>query len=161
MLNRQLIYLCCLFFLAACSSPPTADIPPTEVSVTTNVSANVTAVNTSGADNAMTFSVTIESPDTGCDSYADWWEVVDLDGNLRYRRILAHSHVDEQPFTRSGGPVTVAPNEQVLVRAHMNTGGYGQAMLGTIQDGFQNTNDYEGFASEIETIDPQPANCAF
>jgi len=76
-----------------------------ETQVTQQESARVTKVTVSGEANNYNFSVTIASPDTGCDQYADWWEVFTEDGVLIYRRILAHSHVTEQPFTRSGGAV--------------------------------------------------------
>jgi hypothetical protein len=66
----------------------------------------VVAVEVTGEPGARAFTVTVRSPDTGCERYADLWEVVSTDGDLRYRRVLAHSHVDEQPFTRSGGPGT-------------------------------------------------------
>ena len=69
--------------------------------------AKITAVECTGGPNNYTLSVTIESPDTGCDQYADWWEVFYPDNTLIYRRILSHSHVNEQPFTRSGGPVVL------------------------------------------------------
>ena len=70
--------------------------------------ASVTGVTATGEANNYNFSVTIASPDTGCDQYADWWEVFTADGVLIYRRILAHSHVDEQPFTRSGEALRLA-----------------------------------------------------
>jgi len=98
----------------------------------------VSNVEISGAENNYTFSVTIKSPDTGCEQYADWWEVFDRDGNLIYRRILAHSHVSEQPFTRSGGPVRVSKDQFIYVRAHMNPLGYGTSVFsGTIENGLQ------------------------
>ncbi|MEO1010560.1 MAG: hypothetical protein AAFX53_04590 [Bacteroidota bacterium] len=75
--------------------------------------ARITQVTVSGNANNYTFNVTIESPDTGCDQYADWWEVIDMEGNLIHRRVLAHSHVDEQPFTRSGTPVRITTDRQV------------------------------------------------
>lgn len=139
-------------------APPSAE----DIISMETYSADVITVSTqSDSQNSATFSVTIDSKETGCEHYADWWEVVDLDGNLRYRRILAHSHVDEQPFTRSGGPVPVTENEMVIVRAHLNTGGYGQVMIGSVQAGFQTTDDYDGFAPEVEEAAPQPSNCAF
>lgn len=96
--------------------------------------AHVTGVTVSG----QTLSVTIASQETGCDQYANWWEVTSEDGTrLIYRRILGHSHVDEQPFTRSGGPVEAGPQEQLVVRAHMAPGGYGgRAWRGTLGSGF-------------------------
>ncbi len=122
----------------------------------------VTNIEISGEEKAYTFEVTIESPDTGCDQYADWWEVVDLDGNLVYRRILDHSHVTEQPFTRSGENVELAENKEVYVRMHMNNSGYSVgAQKGSVQNGFQTTELGVEFAKDLEKMAPLPNGCAF
>ena len=124
--------------------------------------ADVVSVSATGEPNAYTFSVRIISPDTGCEQYADWWEVLSEEGNLVYRRILAHSHVDEQPFTRSGQPVSIEATDIVYVRAHMHPGGYGGAVFkGSAEDGFQEAMVLPEFAPSIETADPQPDGCAF
>jgi hypothetical protein len=124
--------------------------------------ARVTSVSLSGEPGAYTFSVTISSPDLGCTQFADWWEVVAEDETLLYRRILLHSHVDEQPFTRSGGPVTVAADQAVTIRAHMNTSGYGSAaQRGSAQGGFEAFELPEGFAEALESKAPQPEGCDF
>ncbi len=125
--------------------------------------ADVTAVSTSGSEEEWSFSVTISSPDIGCDGYADWWEVLDAAGALQYRRILNHSHTDEQPFTRSGSPVPVGADEEVVVRAHMSPGGYGgMAMRGSVSGGFVEAADITaGFAAAAEDAEPQPSGCAF
>lgn len=125
--------------------------------------AAVTAVEAIAQDppNTYTFSVTVRSPDTGCDRYADWWEVVSEDGDLLYRRILAHSHVDEQPFTRSGGPVMIEADQIVIVRVHMNPTGYAsQAMQGSVSNGFESAA-LPPIASELVEAEPQPKGCAF
>jgi hypothetical protein len=85
------------------------------------------------------------------------------DGELVYRRILAHSHVEEQPFTRSGGPVAVAADEPLVVRAHMNPGGYGgTAMRGTIAEGFSADPATDArFAAQLDDAQPLPDGCAF
>lgn len=127
-----------------------------------NQFANVLSVEVSGEPSAYQFSVEISSPDTGCEQFADWWEVFNEDGQLLYRRILLHSHVDEQPFTRSGGPVPIAADMVVYVRAHMNTVGYGgTVMKGSVQDGFESVEVEAGFGSDLERIPPQPEDCAF
>jgi hypothetical protein len=124
--------------------------------------ADVLDVEVQGSSGSYRFSVTVQSPDTGCERYADWWEVLGPDGRLVYRRILAHSHVSEQPFTRSGGPVEVASSEVVIVRAHMNPGGYGgRGLRGTPEGGFAETGLAPGFASDVESAPPQPDGCAF
>jgi hypothetical protein len=129
---------------------------------TTHQSAKIVAVECTGQANNYTLAVTIESPDTGCDQYADWWEVFTPDNTLIYRRILAHSHVDEQPFTRSGGIVDVGPDEFIYVRAHMNNLGYGtQVFSGNVRDGLVLDSLATSFASELESQDPLPADCAF
>ena len=124
--------------------------------------ANVISVDVSGKPGAYQFEVEIKSPDTGCEQYADWWEVVSEDGQLLYRRVLLHSHVSEQPFTRSGGPVEINADSVVYVRAHMNTTGYGgQVMRGTVQDGFKPAEAETGFGSDLERVPPLPEDCAF
>ncbi len=128
--------------------------------------ATVTAVTSAGSvDEAggYTFSVTIESPDLGCDQYADWWEVVRPNGTLVYRRVMRHSHVDEQPFTRDGGPIMVEPGDVVVVRAHMHGAGVGyggEAMVGTPRGGFAPTALPDGFAWGLVTSEPLPEACA-
>ncbi|MEO0325328.1 MAG: hypothetical protein AAF447_20390 [Myxococcota bacterium] len=130
--------------------------------------ASVTAVRATGSAGAYTFAVTVESDETGCDRYADWWEVLRADGTLAYRRILAHSHVDEQPFTRSGGPVPVADDETVIVRAHLRPAGVdapgvyrGQVLRGTVRGGFDPWDAPRDFAAALENADPQARGCAF
>ncbi|WP_455196821.1 hypothetical protein, partial [Kaarinaea lacus] len=53
------------------------------------------------------FNVTLKHGDTGWDHYADAWRVVTEDGKELGTRTLYHPHVDEQPFTRSLGDVTI------------------------------------------------------
>jgi hypothetical protein len=124
--------------------------------------ADVIGVQASGAPGAYSFNVTIKSPDTGCQQYTDWWEVVSEDGKLLYRRVLLHSHVDEQPFTRSGGPVPIQSNTVVWVRAHMNTSGYGAAAFkGSVKTGFKPAVPAAGFAAALAKQAPLPEGCNF
>jgi len=124
--------------------------------------ADVISVYPSGDANLYQFNVEIASPDTGCDQYADWWEVLSEDGNLLYRRVLLHSHVSEQPFVRSGGPVPITADAVVYIRAHMNTSGYGgQVLRGSVTNGFEIIEIDSGFAADVETMAPLPDGCAF
>jgi hypothetical protein len=126
------------------------------------VTADVISVQASGQPGAYQFNVGIRSPDKGCAQYADWWEVVSADGKLLYRRVLLHSHVDEQPFTRSGGPVLIQADTVVWVRAHMNTGGYGgMAFQGSVKTGFKPAVPDSGFATGLARQQPLPEGCDF
>lgn len=123
---------------------------------------DVLSVRVTGNPGSYQFAVEVSSPDTGCEQYADWWEVISEDGELLYRRILLHSHVEEQPFTRSGGPVEIDADSVVYVRAHLSTGGYGgQVLKGTVQGGFEPAEVETGFGSGLERIPPKPEDCAF
>lgn len=163
----QTIALAALFMSAtACANPdPVTDSTPDEnhSASPSGVVADVDEVTISGNSGAYTFAVKLSSPDTGCDQYADWWEVITPEGVLLYRRILAHSHVDEQPFTRSGGPVSIEANARVIVRAHMNTGGYGGRALEVAPDGSvqQEIALEDGFADDLASEAPLPNGCAF
>lgn len=122
--------------------------------------ADVTAVRVRGGPGKYAFEVEIKSPDVGCRQYADWWEVIDMDGKLLYRRVLHHSHVDEQPFRRSGGPVPIAPETEVWVRAHMNTTGYGgQVFRGSPAAGFRHAELPPSFAADLARQAPLPDGC--
>lgn len=124
--------------------------------------AQVTKVSISGESNAVTIATTVSSPDTGCDQYADWWEIIDLEGNLIYRRILTHSHVDEQPFTRSGSNIPLKNEDEVYIRVHMNPTGYASAVQkGSIINGFSASELSSDFAEGLEKIAPLPNGCAF
>lgn len=126
-----------------------------------NSNARVEKVETTKKASSYTFTVTVSSPDTGCDKYADWWEVITPEGELLYRRVLLHSHVEEQPFTRTGN-TTVEPQQEVIVRVHMNSDGYStMAQKGTVESGFDKITLAEDFASQLAFVEPLPKNCAF
>ena len=128
-------------------------------SVSTKTQADVLSVQVSTQNNRTNFSVEISSPDTGCMEYADWWEVVSANGTLLYRRVLLHDHANEQPFTRSGGPVLAGPDEVLWIRAHMKQAGYGGvAFTGTIRSGFRPAGLSSHFAPELESLPPLPLN---
>ncbi|MDN5214544.1 hypothetical protein QQ020_20865 [Fulvivirgaceae bacterium BMA12] len=147
-----------LLFLLACSSGKNDPVDKGDVSG----KADVVAVSVSGQPGAYTFNTTVSSPDEGCQQYANWWEVVSADETLLYRRILRHSHVNEQPFARTGGPVAINQDDIVWIRAHMNNTGYGgEAFKGSVSKGFVKTVMPEGFAAALETQDPQPGKCPF
>jgi hypothetical protein len=71
------------------------------------------------------FNVTLKHGDTGWDHYADAWRVVTEDGKELGTRTLYHPHVDEQPFTRSLGDVTIpADVSAVHIEAHDKVHGW-------------------------------------
>lgn len=76
------------------------------------------------------FDVTVRHGDTGWDHYADRWEVLGPDGAILGTRILAHPHVNEQPFTRSAVIDVPADLREVTVRARDSVHGFGGAELG-------------------------------
>ncbi len=152
-------------WLFCCASENSVSLPVAEEETTEIGNANTaqtTNVEVTGEENAYTFSVTILSPDTGCEQYADWWEVVDTEGNLLYRRILGHSHVNEQPFTRSGGTISITEEQEVYIRAHMNNLGYGSTVLkGSVLTGFTTSELDVIFAATLAKQEPLPTSCAF
>jgi len=67
----------------------------------------------------------VRHADSGWDHYADRWEVL-IGDEIIAARVLAHPHVDEQPFTRSMGGVEIPSGvTQVTIRAHDKVHGYG------------------------------------
>lgn len=147
-----------IVLLLACSSQKTEQ----QISDQNQKFADVTKVSFSGDEGTYNFSITLSSPDEGCNQYANWWEIISEGGELIYRRILAHSHVNEQPFTRSGGTVDIIANQVVWIRAHMNNTGYGgKTFKGSTLSGFSEEMMPDNFALNLENESPQPDGCAF
>ena len=75
--------------------------------------------------NQWAVDVTLKHEDTGWEHYADNWRVVDGEGNTLGERVLAHPHVDEQPFTRGLGAVKVPEGiTTVYIEAHDKVHGW-------------------------------------
>ena len=95
----------CLATLAMLLATPALADPPV-----------IETVRAVSAGDGWRFDVTLSHPDTGWDHYADGWRVLDMAGNELGLRVLAHPHVDEQPFTRSLSGVRVPEGAtQVLI----------------------------------------------
>ena len=85
---------------------------------------------TTSAERTYRFDVTVLHDDTGWDHYADQWEIVAPDGKILGTRKLLHTHVNEQPFTRSLSGVGIPNNiQQVSVRAHDSVHAYGGKVM--------------------------------
>jgi hypothetical protein len=92
----------------------------------------VIAVEVTG-DGPYTFAVTVSSPDTGWDKYADEWRVESESGEVLGVRELTHPHVDEQPFTRSLRDVKAQAGSTVFVAARDSVEGYcGERFAATV-----------------------------
>lgn len=103
--------------LAFMALPALADAPKIEA---------VTAVP---SGTTWRFDVTLSHPDTGWDHYADGWRVLDMQGNELGLRVLAHPHVQEQPFTRSlSGVVIPTGTTQVQIQARCLVDGWADAL---------------------------------
>lgn len=75
------------------------------------------------------FSVTVKHDDKGPNHWVDWWRVRTPEGRELGRRVLLHSHADEQPFTRDER-IRIPPNlRSVVVEAHDKVHGLGGATV--------------------------------
>lgn len=87
---------------------------------------NATASHTGG--DTWRIEATVRHADEGWDHYANAFEVLDPQGRVLGVRELLHPHVNEQPFTRSLGNVTIpSGTEFIKVRAKDSVHEYGGA----------------------------------
>jgi hypothetical protein len=86
------------------TTPPSAEAIPADPSGCADV---INVVVTPEDSGTYRFDVTVRSPDTGEEKYADLWEVRGPDGTVLGERILTHPHVEEQPFTRSQSGISI------------------------------------------------------
>ena len=75
-------------------------------------------------------SVTLRHADEGWKHYADAWRIVDANSKVLGTRTLYHPHVQEQPFTRSLGNITIpATTATVFIEAHDKVHGWNKQRL--------------------------------
>jgi len=92
--------------------------------------AEIVDVKVTNNQGSYRFDVTLRHADTGWDHYADGWEVLTASGDVLGKRVLAHPHVDEQPFTRSLSGVKIpAETSSVSIRAHDSVHGYNKKLF--------------------------------
>ena len=81
-----------------------------------------------GSGGGHTVHATVRHADEGWDHYADGFDVLAPDGTVLGTRVLAHPHVNAQPFTRSLSGVRIPPGmHAVTIRAHDSVHGHGGA----------------------------------
>lgn len=67
------------------------------------------------SNNSWTFYVTVRHNDEGWNHYADLWVITDPEsGNILGERVLAHPHLNEQPFARSLSGVVLPEGQRFL-----------------------------------------------
>jgi hypothetical protein len=92
--------------------------------------AEIVDVKVANNQGSYRFDVTLRHGDTGWDHYADGWEVISTSGDVLGKRVLAHPHVGEQPFTRSLSGVKVPQGtSSVSIRAHDSVHGYNKKVF--------------------------------
>ena len=73
--------------------------------------------------------VTVRHADLAWDHYANNFEILTPAGELIRERVLAHPHVEEQPFTRSAYGIQLPQGiSEIQVRARDSVHGYGPAV---------------------------------
>jgi len=108
-------------FLTACTSTGDATTTTTEA----DGCADVVDATVERSGDLFVVTATVRSADTGWDRYADEWHVRMPDGEVLGTRVLAHPHVNEQPFTRSLTDVEIpAAASSVEIAARDSVVGY-------------------------------------
>ncbi len=78
------------------------------------------------APGVYTISARVKHADSGWDHYADAWEVLAPNGDVIATRVLAHPHVNEQPFTRAKSGIKIPEGvTEVTIRARDSVHGTG------------------------------------
>jgi len=76
---------------------------------------------------------TVRHADSGWKHYADAIEISTPEGVVLLTRVLAHPHVNEQPFTRGASNITIPGGvRKILVRAKDSVHGFGEALQVTV-----------------------------
>jgi hypothetical protein len=122
------IILAAAVAMTSCTSSGTDEqtaLTAVVVTTTTAGCADVVEATIDSSGDTYRLSATILSGDTGWEKYADAWEVRAPDGTVLGTRILAHPHVDEQPFTRFLDGVAIpAGTEDVEIAARDSVVGF-------------------------------------
>jgi ABC-type oligopeptide transport system substrate-binding subunit len=109
----------------------TVDPPASTTSVvrtdtpTGELCASVVGAEATKDGETWTFALTVVSDDISATEFGDSWELRTLDGDVLATRVLAHEHINEQPFTRSMSGIVIPDGVKTVIGvAHHNVGGY-------------------------------------
>ena len=102
-LRRSFVAVVVVVAVAGCSDAD--DVAETVAAV--EGCADIVDAGVERSGDRFVVTATVQSADTGWDRYADAWEVRTTDGDVLGTRVLAHPHVDEQPFARSLNDVEI------------------------------------------------------
>ncbi len=91
-------------------------------------------------DQHWAVSVTLKHADSGWDHYADDWRIVDANGKVIANRVLAHPHIDEQPFTRSQSHIRLPDSGVIYLEAHDKRHGWARQRLSVDMSRHQQQN---------------------
>ncbi|MFD0917919.1 hypothetical protein ACFQ14_16050 [Pseudahrensia aquimaris] len=88
------------------------------------------------SDGSWRFRVTVAHGDEGWEHYANSWQVLAPNGQVIATRVLAHPHVEEQPFTRNKSGIVIPEGvDEVIVRAGDSVHGFsGKTMRVKLSD---------------------------
>lgn len=87
--------------------------------------ASVVGAEATRNGDTWTFALTVRSDDISATEFGDSWELRTLDGEVLATRVLAHEHINEQPFTRSMSGIVIPDGIKTVIGvAHHNVGGY-------------------------------------
>ena len=110
---------------APVTEAPVTEATATSLPVAAEGCADVVGVDVEEDGSGFTFAVTVRSADTGWEKYADAWVVLAPSGETLGERVLAHPHVDEQPFTRSQRGIVIPEGlSEVEVAARDSVAGF-------------------------------------
>ncbi|CEL99265.1 unnamed protein product [Vitrella brassicaformis CCMP3155] len=114
-----------------------------------------------GTSGGYVLKVRYTSTDKDCTQYMNWYELLDEEGRLLFKRHMTHPHTKFPIWRETLLPVDgVYDDTTVIVRGHMYPNGYsGKAIKGSIKDGFQPIDLPSDYAREAETGGPEAPEC--
>ncbi len=92
-------------------------------------------ISKKSSSGSRTIMATVRHADSGWKHYADAIEISTPEGVILRTRVLAHPHVNEQPFTRGASGINIPEGvRKIRVRAKDSVHGFGEAVQITVPE---------------------------